>query len=200
MNETHDQNNLTWCQCFTLDHITVKINYSPILMEMPGTLSKTPETLVKPIGMLAAKGYGLNVFNERPISHQSLSLGYLQKLYYIFWFLDVWTVHMFLKVGATQWQWTPTRANTTAIWLGGSIWSMFDLSGCLKIACTSSCLDYPNFFGSSLIVQAGIDPYGIALALIDLFSSFKSGVGLLSPCFLPVACFIGDTEPRMRIV
>lgn len=67
-------------------------------MESPGTPSKTPETLVQPIGILAAKGHRLNVFNERPVSHQSLSLGYLQKLYYIFWFLDVWTVHMFLKV------------------------------------------------------------------------------------------------------
>lgn len=63
----------------------------------------------------------------------------------------------YVSQSATQWQWTSTRANTRAIWLGGSIWSMFDLSGCLRIACTSSCLDYLNFFGSSLIAQAGID-------------------------------------------
>lgn len=170
----------------------MKINYSPIFLETPGTPSKTPETLVYPTGKLAAKDHRLNIFNEKPISHQPSSPGDLQKLYYIFWFPDVWTVHMFLIVGATQWQWTFRRANTRAIWLGGSIWSMYDLSGCLRIACTSSCLDYLNFFGSSLIAQAGIDLYGTALALIDLFSSFKSVetsvsmfLSLLYGCYRP---------------
>ena len=61
---------------------------------------------------------------------------------------------------------------------GGSIWSMFHFSGCLRIWCIHNYLDYLNLTLISQIAWIRIVLYRTALALTDLLVSFKSGLGL----------------------
>lgn len=80
---------------------------------------------------------------------------------------------MCLILNSAQWL-NLTSLLRAAVCHGESIWSMFDLTGCLRIACTRSYLSYLNLPWISLIVWALIDLYGPLQLLDDLLGSFKS--------------------------